>query len=123
MTLFDGGTILPGESLVLGRCCWLAFDAGVLVCALWLLLREGPRWLDIIGRLGTLGILAIWAEVIYAWRYFNFHALPGYPVLALGSTLICVGVWLTPPRQKHDGGSGNPQTANNAKTVTGTGGT
>ncbi|HTV48084.1 MAG TPA: hypothetical protein VMG59_06535 [Phycisphaerae bacterium] len=82
----------------LGLSLCVVYDIGVLFCVFWPLFRMGPQWLDIIGRVGALGALSVWAEVAFASQYFNFHVLPGYPVLAVASTLICIGVWLIPPR-------------------------
>ena len=95
-----GGIALQPKYVTLANQLYVAYYLGFLFSIVWLLIRLGPWWLRPIGRVGSLGMLAVWVEVAYASQHYNFLALPGYPVLALGSTLICLGVWLIPPRQK-----------------------
>ena len=100
-----GPTDLPNEpdkTNHVGFYLCLIYYFSVLLCAIWPLIRVRPWWLRLIGRIGSLGMLAVWVEVAYASQYYNFLALPGYPVLAIGSTLICLGVWLIPLRRKHN---------------------
>ncbi len=100
--LVGGGALQP-KYLVLAGHLYLVYYLGFLFSIIWFLIRLGPWWLRLIGRIGSLGMLAVWVEVAYASQHYNFLALPGYPVLAVGSTLICLGVWLIPPRQKREG--------------------
>jgi hypothetical protein len=101
MLLF-GPTISNYNYIQLALLFCIIYSSSVLFCGFWPLIWLGPWWLRVIGRLGALGILAVWVEVAYASQHYNFLALPGYPVLAIGSTLICLGVWLIPSRQKRN---------------------
>ncbi|MGC9261237.1 MAG: hypothetical protein ACP5I8_14325 [Phycisphaerae bacterium] len=121
-----GGIALQRKYVALANQLYIAYYLGVLICVIWLFVRLGPRWLRVIGRMGSLGMLAVWFEVAYASQHYNFLALPGYPALAVGSTLVCLGVWLIPPRQKcgnSTGEDGKQRTAIDANRDSGTEGT
>ena len=112
----------PDRTSHVGFYLCLIYYLSVLFCTIWPLIRFGPWWLRAIGRLGVFGALLVWVEVAYASQYYNFLALPGYPVLAIGSTLICLGVWLIPPRRKHkDTVASDPTSEPRAGTASGTG--
>ena len=82
---------------------WLYYPGlfAALVCAF----RPRPPILFVLLRICSLAILEVWVwELIYQIKDRRGTFYWGGTVLALGSTLICLGVWLIPPRRaKIDG--------------------
>ena len=73
------------------------------------------RPIGLLCRMASLGMLEMtYAGVGYLVGHRNGGFYLGFPMLALGSTLICIGVWLIPPRQKCGEATGEDKKQNTA---------
>ena len=83
----------------------LAYVGGVLASALAWSMR-GRRHLLMVSRLASTGLLLSWWGVWFALSQAVQDGRPPYPgfiIIAPASTLICIGVWLIPPRHGRGG--------------------
>ena len=102
---------------------WLYYPGlfAALVCAF----RPQSPILFAFLRFCSLALLEVWAwELMYLLRDRQGTFYWGGTVLAVGSTLICLGVWLIPPRQKcgrSAGENGKQNTAIDVNPESGTG--
>ena len=80
---------------------WLYYPG--LLAAVLAAFRPGSAKLLITLRLSSLALLEsclLEATHLFGGQQDTFYY--GADILALGSTLICLGVWLIPPRRKHN---------------------
>ena len=93
----------------LGALARLHFYSGLLIVPYFLglaaavgcaLCSNSARILTLLRITSLCGFLVDYVGVGYSMEHHR-RFLEGFPLLALGSTLICLGVWLIPPQQGH----------------------
>ncbi len=89
---------------------WLYYPG--LLAALVCVFRLRSPILFVFLRLCSLALLEVWVwELMYLLKDRQGTFYWGGTVLAVGSTLICLGVWLIPPRQKGEDAGTRKQSA------------
>ena len=114
----------------LGALARLHFYSGLLIAPYFLglaaavgcaLRPKSARILTLLRIISLCGFLVDYGGVGYLMENHR-RFLAGGPLLALGSTLICIGVWLVPPRHAMIAGkNGKQSTASNTNPNSGTG--
>jgi hypothetical protein len=89
------------EALLLALCTIPYFVAALTAARGAFRNRRGLRGFRWPSRLLGLGLLEAWLYTGLLFPHQLPEMPPGFIVLAVGSTLICLGVWIIPPRQKH----------------------
>ena len=71
---------------------------GLVSCIAWPVLRRKRGLMPMLARCGAFGLLAPWILMVELFGSTD-HCL-GLPFFTVSSTLICIGVWLIPPRRQ-----------------------